>query len=101
MTTTKIDSTKDWTDKEWNKFDTWIRQLLTDTTVTITYMQKDGTVHTMNCTLKKDMLPTYETKRKLVEMAKPKEYVAVYDIDARDWRSFVIKNVKAFEFTMS
>jgi hypothetical protein len=98
MGLTKVDSTKDWTDREWDKFNEWITGVLKETTVKIVFSKKDGTERTMHCTLKENLLPTRETKRQIVETTKPKEYIAVYDTVEKGWRSFVIKNVKSFEF---
>lgn len=100
METTKIDSTKDWTEREWEKFKDLITDALSKTTVTITFMKKDGTERTMRCTLQEDKLPKRETKRQLVETSKSKDYIAVFDLDDNGWRSFVIKNVRSFEFTI-
>ena len=85
--------TSDWTDKEWNKFRTWIIGMLKVGPMTVTFKKKDGTERVMNCTLEADKLPPMEIK----EDAKPKkenlDVVSVYDIDAKGWRSFVLKNV--------
>ena len=98
MELTKVDNTKDWTDKEWDKFHELITDALPKTTVKIVFTKKDGTERVMHCTLKEDLLPTRETKRQLVETTKSKEYIAVYDTVEKGWRSFVVKSVKSFEF---
>lgn len=98
--TTKIDSTADWTDREWNHFAEWIHGVLKVTTVKITFTKKDGTERVMNCTLDPKVLPLVETHQQKREQDKPKDYIAVYDTEAKGWRSFVTKSVKSFEFIM-
>jgi hypothetical protein len=98
--TTKIDSTVDWTQREWDHFAEWIHSVLKETTVKITFTKKDGTERVMNCTLNATVLPLVETHQQKREQEKPKDYIAVYDTEAKGWRSFVIKSVKAFEFTL-
>lgn len=97
---TKIDSTADWTQREWDHFSGWIVGVLKETTVKITFTKKDGTERVMNCTLDPKILPLVETHQKKRELEKPKEYVAVYDTETKAWRSFVVRNVKAFEFEL-
>jgi len=101
MTTTKIDSTADWTQKEWDHFTDWIKDILKETTVQITFTKKDGTERVMNCTLDAKQLPLVETQQQKRELKKPKDYIAVYDIEAKGWRSFVTKSVKSFKFTLA
>jgi hypothetical protein len=99
--TTSSNVTKDWTDKDWARFSDWLEGALRQTTMKVTFTKKDGTERIMNCTLNPAYLPLVETKQKERELQKPKDYLAVYDTDLKGWRSFVIKNVKAFEFEIS
>ena len=55
----------------------------------------------MNCTLNPDLLPLVESVQDKREKNKEKDYIAVYDTDLKAWRSFIIKNVKEFEFTLA
>ena len=63
-------------------------------TVEIVFEKKDGTLRTMKCTRNFDMIP---------EEHKPKsekpivESMPVFDLDAKGWRSFTIKNLKSFK----
>ena len=83
----------EWTDKQWTKFRTWLVSMLKMGPVTVTFLKKDGSERVMNCTLEADKLPPIEIK----EDAKPKkenlDVVSVYDIDAKGWRSFILRNV--------
>jgi hypothetical protein len=93
--------TKDWNETDWKRFSDWLDGALKTNTIKVTFTKKDGTERVMNCTLQPNLLPLVETKQKERELIKPKDYMAVYDLDLKEWRSFVIKSVKAFEFTIS
>jgi hypothetical protein len=92
--------TKDWNDNDWKRFDQWIKVLLSERNVKITFTKKDGTERTMNCTLSPDVIPLVESVQDKREKNKDKDYIAVYDTDIKAWRSFIIKSVKEFEFTL-
>lgn len=93
--------TKDWNDNDWERFGHWIKVLLTEQNVKITFTKKDGTERVMNCTLDPNVLPLVESVQDQREKSKEKDYIAVYDTDIKAWRSFIIKSVKAFEFEIS
>lgn len=93
--------TKDWNDNDWNRFNNWIQVLLKERTVKITFIKKDGTERVMNCTLNPDVIPLVESVQDKREKNKDKDYIAVYDTDLKAWRSFIIKSVKEFEFTLA
>lgn len=99
MITTK-NITKDWNDSDWERFNQWIKVLLIERNVKITFTKKDGTERVMNCTLNPDVIPLVESVQDKREKSKEKDYMAVYDVDLKAWRSFIIKNVKEFEFTL-
>ena len=69
--------------------------------MTITFTKKDGTERVMRCTLQPDQLPI----QPIVENKEPRKktpgVIAVYDLDAKGWRSFVVKNVTHIQFTIS
>ena len=100
MTTSK-NVTKDWNDSDWNRFNDWIRVLLIERNVKITFTKKDGTERVMNCTLDPNVLPLVESVQDKREKNKDKDYIAVYDTDIKAWRSFIVKSVKSFEFEIS
>ncbi len=100
MTTSK-NVTKDWNDNDWDRFNNWIRVLLTERNVKITFTKKDGTERVMNCTLDPNVIPLVESVQDKREKDKEKDYIAVYDTDIKAWRSFIIKSVKSFEFELS
>jgi hypothetical protein len=55
----------------------------------------------MNCTLDPNVIPLIESVQDKREKSKDKDYIAVFDTDIKAWRSFVVKNVKSFEFELS
>lgn len=93
--------TKDWNDNDWKRFDQWIKVLLQERNVKITFTKKDGTERIMNCTLNPEVIPLVESTQDKREKSKEKDYIAVYDTDLKAWRSFIIKSVKEFEFTLA
>ena len=100
MTTSK-NVTKDWNESDWDRFNNWIRVLLAERNVKITFTKKDGTERVMNCTLDPNVIPLVESVQDKREKDKEKDYIAVYDTDIKAWRSFIIKSVKSFEFELS
>lgn len=94
--------TKDWTEKDWNKFTNWLNGMLKiNETVTVTFIKQDGTERVMNCTLKPELLPE---AKPLAEGKTPRKEsttsIRVFDIDKQDWRSFTTKNVTRVEFSI-
>jgi hypothetical protein len=99
--TTSSNVTKDWNESDWDRFNNWIRVLLAERNVKITFTKKDGTERVMNCTLDPNVIPLIESVQDKREKNKDKDYIAVYDTDIKSWRSFIIKSVKSFEFEIS
>ena len=94
--------TKDWTDKEWDKFTNWLNGMLKiNENMTITFTKQDGTERVMNCTLKPELLPE---AKPLAEGKTPRKEsttsIRVFDNDLKEWRSFTIKNVTRVEFSI-
>ena len=94
--------TKDWTEKDWDKFSNWlIGMLKINETVTVTFTKVDGTERVMNCTLKPELLPEVKP---LAEGKTPRKEsstsIRVYDLEKQEWRSFTTKNVTRVEFSI-
>lgn len=68
---------------------------LKDGIVDIYFIKKDGSTRLMNATWNEAYLPSRDMKDKVEkeQTAEPKEYVAVWDISVRDWRSFRFDSV--------
>ena len=93
----------DMTDQDWEAFSPWLKDMLKIGPVTVTFIKKDGTKRVMNCTLDPDLLPPVV----VTEDAEPKKKkavnentMAVYDLEAKEWRSFTIRTVKRVEFKL-
>ena len=99
--TTSSNVTKDWNESDWDRFNNWIRVLLAERNVKITFTKKDGTERVMNCTLDPNVIPLIESVQDKREKNKDKDYIAVYDTDIKAWRSFIVKSVKSFDFELS
>jgi hypothetical protein len=84
----------EWTDKDWDKFTKWLHGMLLQGPAKVTFTKKDGTERVMECTLQPDVLPPVELKEDKPERKKSDTSMAVYDLEAKGWRSFVIKSVK-------
>lgn len=74
----------------------WLKNLLTETEVEITFTKKDGTERVMNCTLQEDILPETVGTNK----ASNNDALAVFDVDKEDWRSFRWDSIKSVKFTL-
>jgi hypothetical protein len=94
--------TKDWNEKEWDKFTNWLTGMLkVNETVTVTFTKQDGTERVMNCTLKPELLPE---AKPLAEGKTPRKEsttsIRVFDLEKKEWRSFTTKNVTRVEFSI-
>ena len=90
-------------EKEIKIFKKWLKGHLAYGPVTVTFTKKDGTDREMNCTINSNLVPPVEIK----ENAEPKkekkpndEVMAVYDLDAKGWRSFRWDSIKQVRFTL-
>jgi hypothetical protein len=78
----------------------YLRVLLTERPVELSFLKKDGTVREMKCTLKEDLIPsekqpkgTSGTPRK-----QSQDSIAVFDLVINEWRSFRFDSVKEVKF---
>tara|TARA_R110000868_G_scaffold168243_1_gene402901 strand:- start:691 stop:1005 length:315 start_codon:yes stop_codon:yes gene_type:complete len=91
----------EWTDVEWKTFADWAISMLKIGPATVVFTKKDGTERTMQCTLEPNVLPKVELKEdKKTNRKQSDTSIAVYDIEAKGWRSFTIRAVKQFKFEM-
>jgi hypothetical protein len=100
---TPYQPTKDWGDKDWNKFTNWLNGMLKVTDMTVTFTKKDGTVRVMKCTLMPDALPVVEVKP-LQEGKQPRKEsttsIRVFDLEKNEWRSFNTQSITRVEFSI-
>jgi hypothetical protein len=85
-------------EEDWEVFKLWIKELLQSTVVTVTFTKKDGTDRVMRCTLNPKVLPAQEIKEDRIPRKQSENTMAVYDVEAKAWRSFTIRSVKNIEF---
>ena len=91
---------EDWDSIQWECFKHWIINALYNTKVTITFTKKDGTERVMECTLKPSLLPKKEIKEDKAPRKQSEHTIAVYDLEAKAWRSVTLKSVKSVSFAM-
>jgi hypothetical protein len=76
-----------------------LKNLLRESTLTVCFNKKDGTVRTMQCTLNPDILPVVD-KQEGDEVKKEKkqndESIAVWDLEKNTWRSFRFDSVVSY-----
>jgi hypothetical protein len=87
--------------QEKNKVDVelkkWVKGLLKDHVITLTFTKKDGTERVMKATLAEDWVPPTngETTRKQND-----ESQAVWDTEAQGWRAFRWDSLKSVGITL-
>ena len=69
----------------WNK--------LFDGTVQVVFTKKDGSERIMNCTLHEDYVPEIKGTKAINP-----DVIAVYDVDAKGWRSFRWDSIKEVNY---
>lgn len=74
----------------------WLKSVLHESEVQITFTKKDGTERVMKCTLNEDVVPP--TGDKLHNVNRSEAAQPVYDVEAQGWRSFRWDSVKSISF---
>ena len=77
----------------------WLRTLLHEREVGITFIKKDGSERLMWCTLSESKIPS-EFAPKGSEKAKSDEVLPVFDIENNGWRSFRWDSITNIEFSL-
>ena len=77
----------------------WLIGVLREQAVTVTFIKQDGTERVMNCTLNEGDIPVDQAP-KGSGRTKPTESLAVFDIEAKGWRSFRWDSIKEVKFTL-
>ncbi len=98
MNNLQIETT--WTDKDWDKFTDWLKGMLHVGPVTVTFTKKDGSERVMKCTLDPKELPEQVITENKKERKQSDNSIAVYDLEAKGWRSFVIRSIKRVNITI-
>jgi hypothetical protein len=85
----------------------WLTGLLREREVVVTFTKKNGEERKMTSTLNFDLIPEeFRPKTQVdpnqmeLEFEKVPTSLAVYDVNAKGWRSFLWANVKQVDFTL-
>ena len=88
----------------------WVRGLLQNSAVTVTFVKADGTMRDMLCTLDGSRIPVTTVKPLSVdgivrESRKPRKEpdphsIRVFDLDKQEWRSFRFDRLKKVTATL-
>ncbi len=70
-----------------------LHALLGEHTCKVTFKKVNGEERILTCTLRKDILPTYE-KNKESARAANQSTISVWNLDNSQWRSFRVMNVR-------
>jgi hypothetical protein len=72
-----------------------LKEKLVSEIVEVTFTKVNGDTRVMNCTLLETIVPksTAEPKEDATPRKVNEELVVVWDVDAKGWRSFHIKNI--------
>ena len=74
-------------------------EILRNNVANVKFTKVDGTERVMNCTLYEGYIPV-EQAPKGTARSKPTESLAVFDIEAKGWRSFRWDSIKEVKFTL-
>jgi hypothetical protein len=77
----------------------WLRTLLHEGVVGITFIKKDGSERLMQCTLAESKIPS-EFAPKGSEKTKSDEVLPVFDVENDGWRSFRWDSITKIEFSL-
>ena len=77
-----------------------LKEMLVNGVHTVTFVKVDGTERTMKCTLLPEYLPTnvapgQQLLTESLPRAESPDTLAVWDVDAKGWRSFRLDSIKA------
>jgi hypothetical protein len=75
----------------------WLKDLLRESAITVTFTKKDGSERAMYCTLLENKIPAEKTP-KGTGKKENSESLAVFDLEKEEWRSFRWDSVKKIEF---
>ena len=89
-------------EKDLKIFKKWLKSHLAYGPTTITFIKKDGTERSMNCTINEGYIPEeLHQKNDKKEKKINDEVMPVYVLDVKGWRSFRWDSVKTITFTLS
>jgi hypothetical protein len=77
----------------------WLRALLREQNVTVTFTKLDGSERTMVCTLSESEIPV-ENQPKNASKMKNDQVLAVFDLENQGWRSFRWDSITKIELSL-
>lgn len=83
------------------EFAEWLRDYLSESTITVTFTKKDGTDRVMRCTRDSSVIPLEKLPKE--DPAKPvkaptTDAVQAFDLELGEWRAFNTSNIKRIEW---
>jgi hypothetical protein len=80
----------------------WLRVLLHEREVSVSFTKKDGTERKMICTLSENKIPAGLAPKgtKKTEKTEIGEALAVFDLEKSQWRSFRFDSIKEIRFDL-
>jgi hypothetical protein len=78
----------------------WLRGVLQEGVVTITFTKKDGDERVIKATLKEDLIPFDMIPKGTSTRKKSEESQSVFDVEKDEWRSFRWDSIKHFSFSI-
>jgi hypothetical protein len=79
---------------------TWLRAILQEGVVTITFTKKDGDERVIKATLKEDLIPEEMIPKGTSTRKKSEESQSVFDVEKDEWRSFRWDSIKQLNFSI-
>jgi hypothetical protein len=77
----------------------WLRELLREQNVTVTFTKLDGSEREMVCTLSETQIPV-QNHPKTAAKAKNDQVLAVFDVKNQGWRSFRWDSITKIELSI-
>jgi hypothetical protein len=87
-------------EKDFRRFKKWLKGHLAFGPTTVVFTKKDGTEREMLCTTNSDIAPFVAVTEDKKERKINEEVCAVYDIEAKGWRSFRWDSIKSVRFDL-
>ena len=89
-------------ESDFRRFKKWLKGHIAFGPTTVIFIKKDGTEREMLCTTNPDLVPHVEqaVEENKKERKFNEEVCAVYDVNAKGWRSFRWDSVKTVRFDL-
>ena len=78
----------------------WLRKILRNEIIDVTFLKKDGSERKMQCTLLSEEIPT-DMVPKGSNKTQSNETIAVFDVENQGWRSFRWDSIKQINLSIS